>query len=802
MFKNYLKIAIRNLSHNKTYLILNVSGLAVGIAASLLLYTVILFELSFDNFHQKKDNIYRIGSEIHNQDGVEYSDAVSFPVGPAMRMDFPQIKEVASIFKQDGMITIPGSGGPPKKFNELHFYYTEPQFFEMFDFEWISGDAVSALKDPNQVVLTQETAEKYFGDWKSALGKLITYENSYHYTVSGILKNVPFNSDFPLSVVVPYSAIQRTGLKNSMEDWVSIYGGAYTFVVLPRDLSAESLNVQFKDFAKKHKPAAYAQEIPFAQPLTDIHFNNEFGNFSDRVFSLTLIRALALIGFFLILIACVNFINLATAQAVNRSKEVGVRKVLGSNRVQLGLQFLGETTLITLMAVVIAISLAQLSLPFLNQLLNTQMTIDYFSNPGFILFILIVSILVIACSGIYPAIILSGFNPVTALKSKITSRMIGGISLRRGLVVVQFAIAQVLIIGTLIVVSQMNYFRTASLGFDKAAIVNIQIPHDSLSKTKFNYIRDQLKANPDIQQVSFSYASPSSEQNWNSDFNFDHNPKTTNFAANLKWADVEYFNTYNLKFVAGRPYFPNDTVSEFVVNETLLNKLGIINPEEAIGKEINFWDGRKVANIVGVIRDFNSYSLRWPMAAVVLGTWKDLYRTINIKIRPGSEKKILPQVEKLWNEAFPAYVYQYQFLDETIKNFYNQERQLSALYKIFAGIAVFISCLGLYGLVSFMAVRRTKEMGIRKVLGAGPVNIIYLLSREFTLLIFIAFVISGPTAYYIMHKWLQNYTYRIPIGASMFLIAVVSSVVIAWITVGQRAIRAARVNPLKSLRME
>jgi putative ABC transport system permease protein len=369
-------------------------------------------------------------------------------------------------------------------------------------------------------------------------------------------------------------------------------------------------------------------------------------------------------------------------------------------------------------------------------------------------------------------------------------------------VVIQFAIAQVLIIGTLIVVSQMNYFRTASLGFDKASIVNVQLPHDSLSKSRFNYVRDQLKANPDIQQVSFSYASPTSEGNWSSDFNFNHDPKTTSFSANLKWADVDYFKTYNLEFVAGRPYIHQDTVSEFVVNETLLRKLGITNPQDAIGKEISFWDGRKAANIVGVIRDFNAYSLREPMAAVVLGTWKDLYRTINIKLLPGAEKKVLPQIEKLWTEAFPDYAYQYQFLDETINNFYRQERQLSALYKIFAGIAVFISCLGLYGLVSFMAVRRTREMGIRKVLGASPVNIVYLLSREFTFLILIAFVISGPIAYYVMHQWLQNYTYRISISASMFVLAVVGSILVAWITVGQRAIRASRVNPVNSIKAE
>lgn len=802
MFKNYFKIAFRNLKQNKTYLFLNVSGLAVGIAASLLLFTVILFELSFDNFHRKKDSIYRIGTEFHTQDGVEYSDGVPFPVGPALRLDFPQIKEVASIFKQDGMITVPEDKGVSKKFNESHFYYAEPEFFEMFDFEWISGNPATALKDPNQVVLSQELAEKYFGDWKSALGKTIIYNNRNPYTVSGILKNTPVNSDFPLGLVVAYSAIKRTGIANNLNDWVSIYGGHYTFVVLPAELTASSLNLQFMEFAKKHKPAAYAQDAPFAQPLTEIHFNDQFGNFNDRVFSKTLIRALALIGIFLILIACVNFINLATAQAVNRSKEVGVRKVLGSNRVQLGLQFLGETTLITGIAMVIAISLAQLTLPFLNQLLNTRMTIDYLNNPALFLFILLVSILVIVCSGVYPAIILSGFNPVTALKNKITSRMVGGISLRRGLVVIQFAIAQVLIIGTLIVVSQMNYFRTASLGFDRASIVNVQLPHDSLSKSRYNYVRDQLKANPDIQQVSFSYASPTSDGNWSSDFNFNHDPKTTPFSANLKWADVDYFKTYNLEFVAGRPYVYQDTVSEFVVNETLLSKLGITNPQDAIGKEISFWDGRKVANISGVIRDFNAYSLREPMAAVVLGSWRDMYRTINIKLRPGVEKRVLPRIEKLWTEAFPDYAYQYQFLDETINNFYRQERQLSALYKIFAGIAVFISCLGLYGLVSFMAVRRTREMGIRKVLGASPMNIVYLLSKEFTVLILLAFILSGPVSYYVMKGWLQNYTYRISMEASMFVLAVLGSILVAWITVGQRAIRAAGVNPVKSLKTE
>jgi len=801
MFKNYFKTAIRNLKRNKSYAVINVLGLAVGIAASLLIFLVIQFETSFDNFHKKKDSIYRVGTEFHTQDGVSYSEGVAFPVGPQLRIDFPQIKEVASILRQGGQITVE-NGNKQKKLNEDNFYYAEPEFFNMFDFSWLAGNAKTCLKDPNSAVLTQATAEKYFGDWKSAIGKTIKYENKTLYTVKGILKNIPANSDFPLSVVASYSALQNTDIKHNLTDWVSTFGGAYTFVVLPKELSPEKFNTQLKAFAKKHKPAEYATDAYVAQPLTEIHYDDRFGNYGQHTFSHSLVNALALIGIFLLVIACVNFINLATAQAVNRSKEVGVRKVLGSNRSQLAFQFLGETTLITVAASLIAIVIAEGSLPFLNKLLETKMTMNFLFNPSLILFMIAVAILVTILSGLYPAIILSSFNPVTALKSKITSKMIGGISLRRGLVVLQFAVAQILIIGVLIVVSQMNYFKNASLGFDKASVINVPVPGDSISKTKINYLRDRLKANADIQNVSFSFASPSADGNWNSDFKYDHAVKTTNFSANLKWADPDYFKTFNLQFVAGHPYSESDTVREFVVNETLLRKLGVRNPHNAIGKEINFWDGGKVGTIVGVIRDFNSYSLRQPMAPVVLSTWKEVYQTINIRIKPGAEKAVLPFVEKLWNENFSDYVYEYKFLDQTIANFYKQENQLSMLYKIFAGIAIFISCLGLYGLVSFMAVQRTKEVGIRKVLGASAKNIVYLLSREFTLLIIIAFAIAAPVAYYIMYKWLMNYTYRIQLGVSIFLLAIAGSILIAWLTVGHRALKAAMANPVKSLRTE
>ncbi len=802
MFKNYFKTALRNLKRNKGYAFINTLGLTVGISSCLLLFLVIRFESSFDNFHPKKNIIYRVGTEYHSQDGISYSESVSFPVAQGLRIDYPQLKEVVSIFNNGGQVTADNGNKQANKFNEDNIYYTDPGFFSMFHFEWLNGSAATSLKNPNNAVLTQATAEKYFGSWKNALGKTITLNNKTPYIVTGILKNVPANSDFPLRIVVPYSALSNTHIGRNLTDWVSTFGGSCTFIVLPPGLSVQKFNADLKAFAKKHKPAEYSNDSYILQPLSEIHFDDRFGNYNGHTFSHSLITALMLIGIFLMVIACVNFINLATAQAVNRSKEVGVRKVLGSNRKQLAMQFLMETAIIVFSASLIAILIAEGVLPFLNKLLEVQIDLNLIENPSIAIFLLITAVTVTLLSGSYPAVILSGFNPITALKSKISSETIGGVSLRRGLVVLQFAIAHVLIIGMILVVSQMNFFRNASLGFDKAAIINVPLINDSINLTKLDYVRDRLKSNPDILRVSFSYGSPSADNNWSSDFKYDHSAKTTDFSANLKWADAEYFKTFNLKFVAGRPYGPSDTVREFVVNETLLKKLGVSNPQDAIGKQINFWDGNHVANIVGVVRDFNVNSLRRPLSPVVLSTWKGVYQTINIKIKPGTEKTVLPFIEKLWTSTYPDYVYEYHFLDETIENFYKQEDQLSQLYKIFAGIAIFISCLGLYGLVSFMAVQRTKEVGVRKVLGASVRNIIYLFSKEFTLLILLAFVISAPIAYYIMYEWLKNYAYRIPISASIFGMAIGSSILIAWLTVAHRAINAALANPIKSLRSE
>lgn len=803
MIKNYIKVALRNLRRNKMYALLNVVGLGIGIACGLLIFMILKYETSFDNFHKDSGRIYRIGTEFKHEDGVSYSEGVCFPAANGIRTDFPQLENVAAIFKRGQTIVSTGNvtDKQRKKFNENRVFFAEPSFFEMFNFNWLAGKPQAALVEPGSIAITREMAEKYFGNWKYAMGQILTFNNKDVYTINGIIDNVPINSDFPLGLVASYASLKNTGISGNLNDWVSTYSDASVFVKLPKGGTQRKLSQDLISFTKRHKSPEH-MDILVAQPLADIHYNDEFGNFNDQVFSKPLITTIALIGIFLIIIACVNFINLSTAQAVNRSKEVGVRKVMGSTRKQLAFQFISETAIITLFATVLAMILAFYAISFINDLLQIKLSLRLISIPVLLTFITGLVIVVTILSGIYPALIVSGFNPITALKNTLNAKAVGGLSLRRALVILQFAIAHILIIATIVVVSQTDYFRTASMGFTKDAILNVPVPGDSLSRTKFDFLRNEYLKNPAIQKVSFSSASPADNGRWNSDFRYDHATKSTEFAATLKWADPEYFKVYNLQFVAGKPYEATDTVTGYVVNETLLKRLGVTDFQQAIGKEINLWDGARKATIAGVVKDFNSSSLRQPVAPVLLGPWKELYGTMNLHISPGKTKEALDFIESTWNKTFPDNVYRYEFLDKKINNFYRQENQLSTLYKVFAAIAIFISCLGLYGLVSFMAVQRIKEVGIRKVLGASVGHIIYLFSREFTILILVAFVIAAPVAYYFMHRWLEDFTYRIPLSATIFLVSIIGSLAIAWITVGYRSIKAAIINPVKSLRTE
>ncbi|TKK68249.1 FtsX-like permease family protein [Ilyomonas limi] len=817
MFKNYFKTAFRSLTRNRNYAIINIAGLAVGIAVCMAIFMIIQFQTSFDAFHAKKDRIYRVLTESHHADAgtISYEKNVPFPMPEGLKTAFPQLEQVAPIYAShnDELQVLDDNGTPVKNFKEgSGVFYTAPSFFKMFDFPLLAGSYAS-LKDPNNVLLTKEIAETYFGNWKTAMGKTIKLTGYYNMgaalfqfppvalKVSGILATIPANTDFQLKLVVAWGT-DFTGDKEygfQQPGWNGTAPDFGCYVLLPPAISADNFNQQLSAYARKVQ-SADNKDSYIIQPLSAVHYDAEAGNYSNKTISHDLLNVLWLIAAFILLIACVNFINLSTAQAVNRAKEVGVRKVLGSNKAQLQIQFIVETFLIVTTAVILAALITIFTLPSVNNLLELSLSFNIPDNPVIILFLLTVTIVVTALAGFYPSIVLSCFNPVTALKSKLTVNGAKGISLRRGLVVFQFIIAQALIIGTLIIVQQMNYFMNQPLGFDKDAIINVPFRPDS---TGTDYLRQQLLGINGVQAVSFSSTTPvEDDNNMFTTFKFDNAIKDADFQAIVKFADNDYVPTYKLQLVAGRNLQPSGPTTEFLVNESFVKSLGLKKPEDILNKEISIMGGLIKCPVVGILKDFNDRSLRNNLSPLLIATNATMYRQVSIKLATTNIAATMQSIKKIWEQAFPNYVYEYRFLDDKIASFYKQEAQLSQLYKIFAAIAIFLSCLGLYGLASFMAAQRTKEVGVRKVLGATSANIVYLFSKEFIVLIAIAFAIATPIAWYYMHQWLQDYAYRINISWWLFAASGLAAIVIALLTISFQAIKAAVANPIKSLRTE
>lgn len=816
MFRNYFKTALRGLSRNRNYTIINIAGLAVGIAVCMIIFIIIQFQTSFDDFHANKDRAFRVLTEYHHEDAatITYGPDVPFPMPAALKTAFPQIEQVAPIFAShdDQLLILDDNGTATKQFKENKgVFFTTPSFFSIFDFPLLAGSHQS-LKDPGNVLLTKEIAEKYFGDWKTALGKTIKLElggyifehGSDILKVSGILAPIPDNTDFQLKLVVAYGTGSIGSLMAKSTDWEDRTNSGFgCYVLMPANTSVDNFNQQLRAFSQKVKSPENT-DSHILQPLTAVHFDTQTGNYSNQAISEQLLNVLWLIAAFILLVACVNFINLSTAQAVNRAKEVGVRKVLGSNKSQLQIQFILEAFLIVTGAVLLAIAVTVPALPFMNQLLELPLSFNLLGNPALIYFILGVTAVVTVLASFYPSIVLSRFNPVHTLKSKLTANTARGISLRRGLVVFQFIIAQALIIGTFIVVQQMNYFMDQPLGFDKDAIVNVPFRVDSLRISRLGYLRAQLLNINGVQGVSFSSNAPVEDGNNNiwSTFKYDHAAKEADFKAITKFVDHEYVSTYKLPLIAGKNLQPSGFTREFLVNESMMKSLGINNPEEMLNKEISIWNGLIKCPVVGVVKDFNDRSLRHDIAPLLMTTNVTMYSQAAVKIETKNMAATLKSVKSTWEQTFPNFVYEYRFLDDKIESFYKREHQLAQLYKIFAAISIFLSCLGLYGLASFMAVQRTKEAGIRKVLGATASNIVYLFSKEFIVLISIAFAVATPIAWYFMHQWLQDYVYRITVGWRLFAAGGVIALVIALITISFHAIKTAVTNPVKSLRTE
>lgn len=804
MLRNYLKIAWRSLVRRKGHAIINIGGLAIGIAVCLLIFLIVQFELSFDNYHIEKDRIYRVLTEFRSETEPEPStnSGVPFALPREIKTAIPQIDEVATIFAAyDIQIQVlDATGKPSKKFKEeTGIFFTEPSLFNIFDFDWLVGAATS-LKEPNNVVLDRNTAEKYFGDWKKAMGKSIKINNDILLKVTGVLEPTKVNSDLQFKIVVSYGTGFTSELSIS-DDWDSINSNFGCYVLLPGNVSESTINAQLSLLANEKK-SDDNQDSMVLQPLGEVHFDTKSGNFSDKSISPELINALWIIALFILFIACVNFINLSTAQAFNRAKEVGVRKVLGSNRTHLKMQFLTETFLIVMMAVILAVVLAFLSLTPIGSMLGLPLSFNTINMSQLILFLFLITIVVTVMAGFYPSIVLSSYKPVDALKSRVSKIGSGGISLRRSLVVFQFVIAQALIIGTLIIVRQMDFFMNQPVGFNKDAIINVSLPQDSIAFSQRDYLYNQILAINGVLNVSYSSNTPLDEnRNQWSSFQYDRASDNTDFYSIVKATDSEFLDTYRIPLVAGRNISSSETATEFLVNETLLKKLGITNPEEALSKEIVLWENKK-GPIVGVMKDFQDHSFKDEISSVIFLPEKDLYGLIGIKLTSKEAYMTLTNIEKVWNEIFPDYIFEYYFLDDKIASTYQQEKRLSNLYTLAAIIAIFLSSLGLFGLASFMIMQRTKEASIRKILGASKHNIVYLFSREFIILIAIAFSIASPAIWYFMSNWLEEYAYRVNIGWLVFIIGGVTTLCIALLTVGYQAVYVANSSPLKSLRTE
>ena len=766
---------------------------------------MVSYELGYDTFQRNYDNIYRVVT-IEKSEDENYTPGVPLPGVEAIRLRFPEAT-VAGIFSSYGsQITVIGTDSntlaSTKKFIEDNgVLFTDPQALKIFDVKFLSGSG-DKLADPGNVILSRAMAEKYFGKWENAYDQFIRLDLTVVLRVAGVIEDLPQQTDFPFKVLVSYKTLLANVDKYSApNDWNNNSSNAQIYMLLPKGMSQTMVDQGLTAMGKEvyRDNGAVARKTHFLQPLRELHFDTRFETFGGHMISKPTIWTLVLVGFMIIIMACINFVNLATAQSISRSKEVGLRKVLGGNRSQLMGQFLGEAAIIVAFSLVLGTLLAKLLQPVLDNYLTINGALELFTWKT-IAFLLGLGVVVVLLSGFYPALVLSGFQPVAALKSKISNASMGKVSLRRGLVVLQFALSQLLIIGTLVAISQMNFIRDADLGLNKDAVLILSHNADSASISRLPSLKNDILGIAGVKSVSFTSDPPTSENNWTTNFAFDGRDDEK-FELAIKIADEDYFKTFGMEFIAGGPYRKSDTLTSFVINETLVRKLGLSNAQEAVGKNLRTGGGKWLP-ITGVVKDFKTNSLRESVRPLAMFSRSRFFYVTGIKLSGQNFAENVKQVQAVWDKHLPEYVNSASFLDENIADFYRQEEQLSKLYKMFSILAIIISCLGLYGLVSFMVLQKTKEVGVRKVLGASTSSIVFLFSKEFVILIVVAFLIAAPIAWFGMNKWLENFVFRIKLGPGIFIAAVALTLLVAWITVGYKAIRAALMNPVKSLRTE
>jgi predicted permease len=798
MYKSYFKIGWRNLLANKSYTLINMAGLALSVLCAIFIFSFARQHLNVDDFHPYPDRTYRVVTEQH-RDVVGYQSSVPSPLGEHFRNDYTYAEKIARVYTETNALIILRKDNETVKFKEVEgVAVAEASFFEIFNFPLLKGKQATVLAEPNTAILTERMARKYFGD-HDPIGEVFWYDNRIPFTITGVLQDLPVNTDIRSEIFVSYASLKAADpwLADDIKGWGGIRDGMKCYVVLKPGVSTTQVEEVMSAYVKKFRPTSKNVHQYKLQPLRNIHFNAQYGGPVAK----SKLWTLLIIGAFLIVTACVNFINLATAQVLRRSKDVGVRKTLGSSKSQLFGQFIIETALITFAAIAFAAMLAYTLFPYINALFQTQIQINLFSDPTLLLFMLGVGLTITLFAGYYPAVVLAGFQPVAALKGKLLRQHRGGFNTRRTLIVAQFVIAHVLIIGMLVIMSQMRFARQSYLGFDKDAIVMVTVGKDS-THTLATTLKNELARIPGVEKISLCFTAPSSTLDWGNSIRFDDSSEEVNFRTSIKSADADYVSTFGLDFVAGRNLEPSDSVKEMLINEAMVQKLGLASAEDALGRHIAANGGQMKGAIVGVLKDFHDKSFHEDISAVLITTYTEDYIQYAIKIDLANAHTTLAAIEEKWLMLHPDQLFEYEFLDDSIARFYQAEETSLKLVQIFSFIAIFIGCLGLYGLVSFMIAQKTKEIGIRKVLGGTMSHIAWLFGREFIQLILIAFFIAAPIGWWGMRQWLQEYKFQVPLGAATFLWAFGGSCFVAACTIGYQVIRTASTNPVKSLRTE
>lgn len=792
MLKNYLKIAVRNLSKNKVYTFINVLGLSLGIFGSLVIFQLIKFHLLTDSHHHNSENIYRVVMNLHLDDGsVEHEKGSPYILHESLKNDFSSVENSAYVGQQELTLGIPTQNGSSAKFLEKEAAaFIGADYFKVFDYQWLIGQS-AALNTPNTVVLTEKYAKKYFGE-ASPINKVLIINNLTPVKVVGILKDIPETTDLKTEVFVSLPTLKTIVNDDSFTEWAWFMKQRETYISLKNNTSKVAFEAQLPAFSKKYYGEMSKYYRFQLQELSDVHFNLDFGGKISK----SSIYLFSAIGILLLLVACINFINLSTAQSFKRFKEIGVRKTLGSSQAQILWQFIVEVALITLLAVFFAIIFAYLVTPLVNDWLSVNITFKQFFDSQMLVFLPILIIFTITVAGLYPSLVVSGYNPIHVLKG-IAKSSKTGLSLRKGLVISQFSVAIVLVAVAILVVWQIRFLHNKDIGSTKDLIIHVQVP----STENLETLKNRITQKPFVESVSFARRAPSAEKGGSGGTIKFENRDWEKFVARSKIADENYLDTYEIKLLTGRKPVPSDTIREILVNRKLVKDLGLKTPESILNKRLLVGDANGTGVIVGVVADFNNADLYTPIEPTVIFPLKQRYRFAAIRLNNYSSE-VLAELKAIWGEVYPNEVFEYSFYDEELSRLYKREELTRNIIISFALLTIFISCLGLMGLVNLTVSQRTKEIGIRKVLGASVSSITFLLSKDFLKLVFVAIIIASPIAYYFMDKWLSNFAFKVEIEWWIFVLSGIFIIAIALLTVSYQSIRAALMNPVKSIKME